>query len=130
MLKTKSVWSPVAKDDGLRILATRLHGRGLSKNRYDVWMANLGPSEQLLRRMQAGAIDWKTFERQYREEMRMAGAVDARNRLIRNHGQKFTLRLLATLARRGNVTVMCHCAEDAVQCHRHVLKKLVAASGG
>lgn len=130
MLKTKSVWSPPARSDGLRILATRLHGRGLSKDRYDVWMANLGPSEQLLGRIRAGAIGWPAFQREYVREMRMAGAIDARNRRIRNHGQKFTLRLLAALARKGNVTLMCHCAEDAVHCHRHVLKRLVKKTAG
>ena len=35
-----------------------------------------------------------------------------------NHGQKFTLRLIARLAKREIVTLLCHCAEDAKQCHR------------
>jgi uncharacterized protein YeaO (DUF488 family) len=51
MLKTKSVYSPIdPENDGLRILVTRFHGRGLKTNRYHVWMANLGPTEQTLRR--------------------------------------------------------------------------------
>ena len=29
MIKTRSVWSDIRKDDGLRILATRFRGRGL-----------------------------------------------------------------------------------------------------
>ena len=48
MLRTKSVWSPIQREDGLRILATRFRGRGMPKDRYNVWMANLGPSEALL----------------------------------------------------------------------------------
>jgi uncharacterized protein YeaO (DUF488 family) len=49
MIRTKSVISPIdRKKDGLRILATRIRGRGLKKTRYDEWMANLGPSERLL----------------------------------------------------------------------------------
>jgi hypothetical protein len=49
MLSTKSVYSPIdRKNDGLRILVTRIRGRGLKKNRYHEWMANLGPSERLL----------------------------------------------------------------------------------
>jgi len=49
MIRTKSVYSPnERKKDGLRILATRFRGRGLPVNRYDVWMANLAPSERLL----------------------------------------------------------------------------------
>jgi len=54
MIRTKSVYSPIERQtDGLRVLATRLRGRGLPKERYDVWMANLGPSEKLLREIQA-----------------------------------------------------------------------------
>jgi len=46
MIRTKSVYSPIErKKDGLRILATRFPGRGRPVNRYDVWMANLAPSE-------------------------------------------------------------------------------------
>ena len=41
----KSVYSPTAENDGLRILATRFRGRGMPTNLYDVWMPSLGPSE-------------------------------------------------------------------------------------
>jgi uncharacterized protein YeaO (DUF488 family) len=44
---------------------------------------------------------------------------------IKNHGQKFTLRLLKKLARRGTITLMCHCDNDQPHCHRHLLKKLL-----
>ncbi len=63
MLKTKSVHSPIAASDGLRILATRFRGRGLPADRYDVWMANLGPSERLLKSVMAGEITWKEFSK-------------------------------------------------------------------
>lgn len=128
MLKTKSVQSPIEPGDGLRILATRLRGRGLPASRYDVWMASLGPSERLLRRILGGAIAWKAFEREYLKELLLPGAVDARNRLIKNHGQKFSLRLLKHLAQRGDVTLLCHCAEDEPHCHRHVLRAFILSS--
>src|SRR5689334_17741628 len=69
MIKTKSVHSPIAPDDGLRILAARLRGRGLPANRYDVWMANLGPSEALLRDLLARRVTWAEFGRRYRKEL-------------------------------------------------------------
>src|SRR5687768_2115334 len=113
MVKTKSISTPInRKSDGLRILATRFRGRGMSTTRYDVWMPSLGPSEQLLRAGQNDRISWAEFARRYKQELRMDGAVDARCTTIKNHGQKFTLRLLKRLARKGNVTVLCHCAED------------------
>ena len=129
MLRTRSVWSPInRRTDGLRILVTRFRGRGLPASRYDVWMANLGPTERLLADYLQERISWVQFSTQYRKELFLDGPIDKRSRTIKNHGQKFTLRLVRQLARRGTVTLMCHCAEDQQQCHRHVLRKLILGS--
>ncbi len=125
-LRTRSVWSPIdRKKDGLRILVTRFRGRGMPKDRYDVWMPSLGPSERLLRWRLAGRITWPQYLREYRRELFMDGPVDARSRTIKNHGQKFTLRLIRRLAEAGRVTLLCHCAEDERECHRHELQRLI-----
>ena len=128
MLKTKSVYSAAGENDGLRILATRFRGRGMPSNLYDVWMPSLGPSEQLLKAVLAGSITWAAFSRDFKKELFLDGAIDARNRTIKNHGQKSTLRLIKAMAREGNVTLMCHCDEDAKQCHRHILRELVLSN--
>jgi uncharacterized protein YeaO (DUF488 family) len=94
-------------------------------SRYDVWMPSLGPSERLLKARQAGRITWRAFTREFRKELFLDGAIDARSATIKNHGQKFTLRLLQRMAEQGNVTVMCHCAEDEQECHRHVLLQVI-----
>ena len=126
MIKTKSVFSPIeGRKDGLRILATRFRGHGMPASRYDVWMANLGPSEKLLRDFLAGKIGWAKFRRCYRKELFEGGTLDQRNKTIKNHGQKFTLRLLQKLAKRNTVTLMCHCAEDQLHCHRHILNSVL-----
>jgi len=125
MLKTKSVYSPVAENDGLRILATRFRGRGMSSTLYDVWMPALGPSEQLLKAVQSEKIAWAAFTRDFKKELFLDGPIDSRNKTIKNHGQKSTLRLIKALAREGNVTLMCHCDEDAKQCHRHILREVI-----
>jgi uncharacterized protein YeaO (DUF488 family) len=126
MIKTKSVFSPIEPSkDGLRVLATRFRGRGMSPSRYHVWMANLGPSEELLHFFQSGKITWAEFGRRYRKELFEPGPIDRRNRTIKNHGQKFTLRLLQELAHRGTVTLMCQCAEEEQHCHRHILQSVL-----
>lgn len=125
MFKTKSVHSKVEPRDGLRILAARGRGRGLPANRFHVWMANLGPSEQLRDAILAGKISWSEYRRRYLKELLEPGGVDARNERIKNHGQKFTLRLLQHLAEKQTVTLLCHCAEDEKHCHRHLLKTLL-----
>jgi len=126
MIKTRSVQSPAGKDDGLRILATRFRGRGMPASNYDVWMPSLGPSETLLKAMMGGAIDWKTFTRRYHEELYLDGPIDERSETIKNHGQKSTLRLLRALGEKQNVTLMCHCVEDAKECHRFLLAKEIS----
>ena len=126
MIKTKSVSSAIEpRKDGLRILVARFRGRGVPASRYHVWMANLGPSEKLLREFQSGKIGWSEFSRRYLEELRESDTIDRRNATIKNHGQKFTLRLLQTLGRRTTVTLLCHCAEDAAHCHRHLLRRVL-----
>jgi uncharacterized protein YeaO (DUF488 family) len=126
MIRTKSISSPIdRRGDGIRILAARFRGRGLPTSRYDVWMPSLAPSERLLRDVQAGRISWPRFLREYRRELFLDGPIDDRSRTIKNHGQKFTLRLIKELGRSGRVTLLCHCAEDQTQCHRHELRRVI-----
>ena len=124
MIKTKSVYSPIKQTVGLRLLVTRFRGRGLEKKRYHVWMANLGPSEKLLKAGQKG-MEWNRIIRSYKEEILNSQSIDSKNKTIKNHGQKFTLRLIKELSKRQNVTLMCHCDEDQKQCHRHILKAII-----
>jgi uncharacterized protein YeaO (DUF488 family) len=53
-----------------------------------------------------------------------------RQRDDQNHGQKLTLRLIAKFAAKQNVTLLCHCAEDAKECHRFLLQALIERERG
>jgi uncharacterized protein YeaO (DUF488 family) len=88
-------------------------------------MANLGPSEQLRDAILGGKISWKEYSLRYVRELLEDGGVDARNERIKNHGQKFTLRLLQYLATKQPITLLCHCAEEEQHCHRHLLKAIL-----
>jgi uncharacterized protein YeaO (DUF488 family) len=125
MLKVKSIEEQAHPQDGLRILATRYRGRGLAKDRYDVWMASLGPSEDLLR--QHSEIPWREWSARYRAEM-LPESEEKQNPLIRNAGQKFTLRLIKHLASSQDVTLLCHCGADVKYCHRFLLRNLIRSS--
>ena len=128
MFGTKCVYSPITpRRDGLRILATRFRGRGMPKDLYDVWIPNLGPREKLHRAFLAGKLTWADFSRRYRAELFNSGSADASNRTIKNHGQKFTLRLLQRLAQDTTITILCHCSEDQLHCHRHILEKVLSS---
>lgn len=118
MIRTKSVYSPINRSkNGLRILVSRFRGRFLPSSRYDLWMPNLAPSERLLRDGQSQKSTWAEFSRQYRVELFADGGIDNHNQLIKNHGQKFTLRLLNKLAVGRPVTLMCLCPEKQALCH-------------
>ena len=97
----------------------------MPKSACDAWVPSLGPSEKLLKRFLLEELTWNQFQRDYRRELFTESPVDKKNRLIKNHGQKFTLRLLAALGKRETVTLMCQCSETEPMCHRRVLKKLI-----
>jgi uncharacterized protein YeaO (DUF488 family) len=126
MITTKSIATKAERTDGLRILASRFRGHGVPARAYDVWMPNLGPTEALLRAFKAGKIDWVEFAKRYKNELFADSTIDRDNRTIKNHGQKFTLRLLQRIAKDETITLMCQCAEDEQHCHRHLLAKLLA----
>ena len=93
--------------------------------RYDVWMANLGPSEKLLRTSRHAESAGESFPAVIEQNCSKEGGIDKRNKTIKNHGQKFTLRFLQRVAKGRAVTLMCHCRENEPHCHRHILGKLL-----
>lgn len=126
MIRNKSVHSAIDRQrDGFRVLVTRFWPRGLRRSCCDAWMPNLGPSERLLKDGQSGKIEWREFRRLYKSELFEGGTIDKRNSTIKNHGQKFTLRMLKSLAKRGSVTLMCYCPEEQTRCHRHLLHEIL-----
>jgi uncharacterized protein YeaO (DUF488 family) len=111
------------RGEGLRLGTVRHPPRGVpkdqhaSRNFYDVWVPELAPSAELLRRGKASdsAREWSTFAKRYRREMASPEKVHL-------------LRLLAALSVSTDFSVGCYCA-DAARCHRSVLKALLAEHG-
>jgi uncharacterized protein YeaO (DUF488 family) len=88
-----------------------------SRDFYDVWLPELAPSEELLKKAQNVSDEraWNDFIKRYRAEMKRPQAA----RL---------LQLLAALSRQTNFSVGCYCADES-HCHRSVLKALLLESG-
>jgi uncharacterized protein YeaO (DUF488 family) len=109
--------------EGVRIGTVRHPPRGVPKekhaaeNWYDVWLPQLAPSAELVRRAKAAdsVAAWSSFVRKYRREM---AAPEARQ----------TLALLAALSHNADFSVGCYC-EDERRCHRSVLAQLLAEHG-
>ena len=115
-IRTKSIHAPAGDDDGLRVLVTRFHPRGVRKERYDVWCRDLAPSKELLARHKEGKIRWDRFLRALSSEIRGNEA-----------GRKMIMELNRE-GRRRNVTLLCY-ERDGMPCHRHLVKMLVANPG-
>ena len=62
----KTVYTPPEKSDGKRILVMTLWPRGVSKDKVDVWMKELGTPRDLIRRYKAGEVSWKDYSAEYR----------------------------------------------------------------
>lgn len=115
--------SPRESGEGLRVGTVRRPPRGVPRERhatddwYDVWLPQLSPSPELVKRGQAAgtAAEWKRFFRSYRTEM----AAPDNDRL---------LGLLAALSRTTDFSVGCYC-EDEARCHRSELGRLLAERG-
>lgn len=113
--------SPRAVGEGLRLGTVRRPPRGVpkaetaSRDFYDVWVPDVAPSEQLLKRWQAAGDDlarWKSFVSRYRSEMK------------RRPESKRLLDLLAALSHTTDFAIGCYCADEA-RCHRSVLRQLL-----
>jgi len=109
VIKTKRVYEPAAPSDGHRLLIMRRWPRGIKKTAVDSWEPDLGPSLPLLNDYRQGKIDWPALAQHYRQEMA---------------GRPEVLAKAAALAKAGDVTLLCSCADEA-QCHRTLLKEIL-----
>ena len=62
----KSVYEPRQSTDGKRILVMTLWPRGVSKDKVDVWMKELGTPRELIGRFMSGEVPWDEFVDEYR----------------------------------------------------------------
>lgn len=93
MIETKRVYEKAAKDDGFRVLVDRLWPRGLTKEKakVDLWMKEIGPSDELRKWFHHEGGAWKEFEKRYRAELAKKKDLIAEiKRLEKEHG-KITL---------------------------------------
>jgi len=105
----KSVYSPPEKSDGKRILVMTLWPRGVSKDKVDVWMKELGTPRDLIKRYKSGKIIWEEYAAAYRQSLK---------------GKEELLRSLAKESRKGTMTLLCT-EKDPNACHRSLLKEAI-----
>lgn len=119
MFQHKSVYDPQEPSDGLRMLVMRYWPRGVKRSAVDLWMRNLAPSQESLRRYREGAWGWEAFAQSYRQEVA---------------AKEEQLKELCRLDRQhGTITLLCwereepHPSSEGLRCHRIILCELLAA---
>ena len=87
MIRARRVYAEPAPDDGYRVLVDRLWPRGLSKDRahVDLWLKDVGPSDDLRRAFHGGAIDFAAFRDRYNTELDANPALDRLREVVDGH---------------------------------------------
>ena len=112
MLRTKSIYKSKEKEDGKRILVSRLHPRGVKKSQYDAWLKELSPSLDLIHEYKNDKITWKRFFSKYKKE------------LEKNPEAIKTLKVIRRESKTENITLLCFEPEET-PCHRHILRDIL-----
>ena len=71
MLKTKRVYEPAERSDGVRFLVDRLWPRGIKKEVLEMkaWLKDVAPSPELRKWFAHDPAKWQEFQRRYRKEL-------------------------------------------------------------
>lgn len=73
-LTVKRVYDPPAPGDGTRILVDRLWPRGISKDKVDLWLKDIAPSDALRHEFHGHPDRWDEFRAAYAAELGSAAA--------------------------------------------------------
>jgi len=82
-LPIKRVYADPAPDDGTRILVDRLWPRGVRKERIDLWLKDIAPSDALRHQFHGQPEHWNAFCAAYAAELGSATARTALDRLTK-----------------------------------------------
>ena len=93
MIRIKRIYEEPAKDDGFRVLVDRLWPRGLTKEKakVDLWMKEIGPSDELRKWFHHEGGEWKKFEKRYRAELAKKKDLIAEIKRLEKEHAKITL---------------------------------------
>ena len=105
----KSVYDKPEPSDGKRILVMKFWPRGISKDKVDLWMKDLGTDKELIKKWKKGKVPWDKFAAEYRKSLK---------------GKEELLRNLAEESKAGTITLLCT-DRDPNRCHRSLLKAAI-----
>ena len=105
----KTVYDKPEPTDGVRILVMRLWPRGVSKDKVDLWIKEVGTEKELIKLWKAGKLTWKEYSKRYVASLK---------------GKESILEDLAARSKRQTITLLC-VEKEAGRCHRSLLKQQI-----
>jgi len=105
----KCVYDKPDSSDGTRVLVMRMWPRGISKDKVDVWLKDLGTERELIRKWKSGRVSWEEYENEYLKSLK---------------GKEETLLKLAAESEKGAISLLCT-ERDPSHCHRSLLKSAI-----
>jgi len=91
MIKVKRVYDPIEKDDRVRILVDRIWPRGIKKDKIDIWLKDIAPSNELRKWYNHDPNKWEEFKRRYFDELDKNSKI---NELLQLIGKNENITLL------------------------------------
>jgi uncharacterized protein YeaO (DUF488 family) len=79
--------------------------RGVSKDKVDLWLKELGTDRDLIKRWKSGKVTWSEFKKEYRRGL---------------SSKRDLLQELADRSKKADITLLCT-DKDAAHCHRTIL---------
>src|SRR5215471_11662086 len=113
-VRLKRVYEEPSRQDGTRVLVDRLWPRGLTKEAagLDLWMKEIGPSNELRKWYHAHLRQWAEFRKRYLRELSSEAANSA-------------LQQLHELAEEKKGLTLLYGSKDVQQNHAAVLKQIL-----
>lgn len=93
MVSIKRVYEEKSDSDGYRVLVDRLWPRGLSKQKaaVDLWMKDIGPSNELRKWFNHDPAKWDEFQKKYKIELKDKSEMLSQLKELTKQHKKLTL---------------------------------------
>lgn len=108
MIKLKRIYERPEITDGARILVDRLWPRGVRRStaNVDMWLKDVGPSDELRKWFAHEREKWAIFKKRYLKELKTNPAFEDLVNIIRSSNDNITLLFSASDAKHNNAVVL------------------------
>lgn len=117
MFKIKRIYEAKENTDGFRVLVDRLWPRGVSKEKagIELWLKEIGPSDDLRKWFGHEVEKWEEFEKRYSQELK---------------GKEDLLGQLKKIERENKTVTLVYSAKDTEHNQAVVLKNYLEKPSG